>query len=350
MKWRFDKKCGIKYPLPDGTAAECDPDGDGPCCDVELARCSGDSKACLGKDTIDYRIVREIRRTGQSCDVVNTGGFLNTACFDEKKRQLDFRCPHSAVRYKTVHVYGRYFASSLCKSDPFAYQTCGLFSTMISENTEQLCGGYMCANVSALSNRINSSIHQYVECNENCSLHNRDCHIPEKTIKLCDDKCDDPSYCSDETMCGGYRYGSLCKGIQIQHNGPTPIHWVCDGKTLCELGEDEDDCHVTTHTPHTCTHYYTRDLYSKNLTVPILNYTRCAVFGDETSSLYPYCTNYMDQTNCSDVSRILIGGQCSVGGYMSTVSKYVFCDSVLKYRDDPTHIYDDGLENACTSP
>ena len=35
---------------------------------------------------------------------------------------------------------------------------------------------------------------------------------------------------------------------------------------------------------------------------------------------------------------------------MSTVSKYVFCDSVLKYRDDPTHIYDDGLENACTSP
>ena len=35
---------------------------------------------------------------------------------------------------------------------------------------------------------------------------------------------------------------------------------------------------------------------------------------------------------------------------MSTVSKYVICDSVSKYRDDPTHICDDGLENVCTSP
>ena len=53
MKWRFDKKCGIKNPLPDGKAAKCNPNGDDPCCDVELAQCSDNSKACLAKDTID---------------------------------------------------------------------------------------------------------------------------------------------------------------------------------------------------------------------------------------------------------------------------------------------------------
>ena len=83
----------------------------------------------------------------------------------------------------------------------------------------------MSANVGALSNRINSSICQYVECNENCSLHNRDCLDPDKTIKFWDDEC----YCFDETMCGGYKYGGQCSGILIHRIDRTPIHWVCNG-------------------------------------------------------------------------------------------------------------------------
>ena len=33
LKWRYDKKCGVKNPLPDGSWAQSDPNGENPCCD-----------------------------------------------------------------------------------------------------------------------------------------------------------------------------------------------------------------------------------------------------------------------------------------------------------------------------
>ena len=63
MRWRFDKKCGLRYPLPDGTPSECDPDSDRPCCNARWT-CSDRKNDCLGPGNIDYRLVKEWREKG----------------------------------------------------------------------------------------------------------------------------------------------------------------------------------------------------------------------------------------------------------------------------------------------
>ena len=57
QKWRYDGKCGRHYPLPDGTDGQCDPDGKFPCCDRE-GRCSGAREDCTCQDCTDYRYIK----------------------------------------------------------------------------------------------------------------------------------------------------------------------------------------------------------------------------------------------------------------------------------------------------
>ena len=59
--WRNDSMCGRYYPLPDDTLAQCDPDGDNPCCD-NYGKCGSDRTYCLCRDCVDYRVVREIKK------------------------------------------------------------------------------------------------------------------------------------------------------------------------------------------------------------------------------------------------------------------------------------------------
>ena len=93
----------------------------------------------------------------------------------------------------------------------------------------------------------------------------------------------------------------------------------------------------------------TKLLHEKQVAVPILNYTRCGrIDMSEENTVYPYCWNYLDQTNCTVAQRI--GGRCSVNGFMSNISNYVICDSIYKKTGDPINLCDDGLENACFSP
>ena len=54
QKWRYDGRCGRDYTLPDGTPAQCDPDGRFPCCDGRQGRCSGTREDCTCHDCIDY--------------------------------------------------------------------------------------------------------------------------------------------------------------------------------------------------------------------------------------------------------------------------------------------------------
>ena len=83
-------------------------------------------------------------------------------------------------------------------------------------------------------------------------------------------------------------------------------------------------------------------------TVPILNNTRCGVFNLSSWKTWPYCHNYLDQTNCTDENRV--GGHCYINGYWSSVSKYVTCGSDFKLTDKPVDLCDDNLENECLSP
>ena len=57
--WRNDGMCGSGYPLPNGTAAQCDPDGKFPCCDNrEWGKCSGIREDCICQDCTDYRKIK----------------------------------------------------------------------------------------------------------------------------------------------------------------------------------------------------------------------------------------------------------------------------------------------------
>ena len=89
--------------------------------------------------------------------------------------------------------------------------------------------------------------------------------------------------------------------------------------------------------------------------MPILNYTRCSLFDLENDfksriepTQNPYCSNYFDQTNCSDPSRI--GGSCRVRGFTSSVSKYMVCNDYDENRKLPIQLCDDNSENWCDSP
>ena len=359
MRWRFDERCGPDFPLSDGTPAECDPDGEKPCCmDWPAKAClNAVTNLCQCSTCVDYRTVREIRKTGQTCAVAKVGGFLKNVCFDEKTLQIEYKCLDSPTRYTTGFTDNTEFVSDLCETDPFAYQACGLFSETKTTNRELFCGGYLCGNTTGVSGSA-TSMYRFAECHENCSFENRYCPISRDSSTPCDDTCsalmDDSIPCRDEDECGGFRYGTLCKNRMAPAlNHITPVFFVCDGKPQCgrgAKGQDEKDCSVNENTPHTCTQYLASVKYGKNLTVPIRNYTRCSYLDTITPNIhrYPYCLNYLDHTNCSDAKKI--SGQCSVNGFMSNISKYVVCDSIFKKTNDPISLCDDGLENACMSP
>jgi hypothetical protein len=70
------------------------------------------------------------------------------------------------------------------------------------------------------------------------------------------------------------------------------------------------------------------------------------VFDISSEDKYPYCVDYMDQTNCTDQNRV--GGHCLIKGYMSTISKYITCSSSSKLETHkPVSLCDDNLENEC---
>ena len=339
QKWRYDGKCGSDHPLPDGTPGQCDPDGDKPCCYRKTCVQASD-ETCFCTDCIDFRVLRAVRESGENCAVARfASGFLKNVCFNDSTSQFYLRCASSDVFY----YHGHNDVSELCLNDAYAYQVCGLNLETQINNGFTLCGGYFCESSGEKG-------HRYIPCTgEGCRVDNRNCTSTSHNTdtELCDDKCDFLE-CRDELSCNGFQYGLVCRFVQSNLNHLHPSY-ICDGDVLCHDGADEKNCKVTENTVDTCTHYRIEVEENKPVpvAVPIMNFTRCSIF-DFRKLVYPYCYDYLDQTNCSDIERV--GGYCKVNGFVSSVSKYVVC---LEYDDRagvPVKICDDNFQNNCVSP
>ena len=157
--------------------------------------------------------------------------------------------------------------------------------------------------------------------------------------------------CEDEAFCGGYLYGMYCIGWQqvLKYIKPSE---VCNGypSYLCNNDDDELNCPNPDSLPRKkkCPKYsnlqsHTRRNFSP---VPILNNTRCSApwavnISSNTLYIDPICANFLDQTNCTDTSRSRV--ICDIGGYQSTVSKFVVCHG--EHRG-PT-LCDNAIDQVC---
>ena len=276
-----------------------------------------------------------------NCVIVRlASGFLKYACFDEDSKQLYYKCLYSDVYYiPDSKPNDGIFYSKACKNDPHVYQACG-FGTQIT-NSEVICGGYICEEGNL------GGHHQYLPCvGEECSSDYRDCSSPMKDIK-CNGKCEDSFFCQDEVDCNGFRYGVACTFFFSDDNYNyeiVPAYLVCSIRGQCIDESDQKDCDVTETTEHSCTHYYSEmDGYTR--IVPLLNYTRCSTV--DLSFNFPYCLNYLDQTNCSDIDRV--GGYCNVQGLLTSISIYMVCFEVDPDSEKPIELCDDNLQNECRS-
>ena len=347
--WRNDGKCGDDYPLPNGTAAQCNPDGKNPCCSRSESECGNTTKLCFCEDCVNYNLEKQFQKSKSECTYVRLpNGFLKFGCYNETAQKMKYKCAYSdvfyEVRYTKSSDYSPLSVSEVCKNDLYVYQACG-FSNNILIGTEVLCGGYFCR-----SNNPDSINYDFIECQgDNCVKENRVCDSKLDESLLCDDKCDEIS-CKDESYCNGFKYGANC---DLRYTDYLPPDEVCylseEDNSLCLDKSDRDKLHCDDlDNTTTCTHYRRQvDDYHKEFAVPILNYTRCSIF-DFNQYTYPYCLDYLDQTNCSDIERV--GGYCAINGFNSSVSKYVLCYDYDTKINIPVKICDDDMQNKCLYP
>ncbi|XP_066273809.1 uncharacterized protein [Branchiostoma lanceolatum] len=77
-KWRNDFRCGQGYPAENGIPAECNPDGEGPCCST-ANWCGKTRNHCGCKGCADYRDVNGTATGSESRDYTSLGCWRDTA-------------------------------------------------------------------------------------------------------------------------------------------------------------------------------------------------------------------------------------------------------------------------------
>ena len=168
--------------------------------------------------------------------------------------------------------------------------------------------------------------------------------------KLCDDVCDAPYFCEDESYCNGYKYGVDCSlpgSTRPSEDGFFPQGYrLCGGVSKCHKFSEILSCTPPNSSAITCDQYTMNVSHNQTLALPILNYTRCLVLDGSVKSS-PFCLNYLDQTNCSDIARV--GGYCKVNGFLASVSKYMVCNEYDHRSNMTIKLCDDDFQNRCVT-
>jgi len=118
VKWREDDRCGPDYPLPDGTPAQCNPDGN-PCCS-DFGWCGNSAEYCDCKDCIDYTEGWFISAIAGDCQTACKHNGL--VCTDEKFREkiVELGSSDKLIDYIKEHV-DKDFVGTECLGDLAAY-------------------------------------------------------------------------------------------------------------------------------------------------------------------------------------------------------------------------------------
>ena len=295
--------------------------------------------------------------------------FLKLVCNDISGNQY-FKCLNSDTYYAIdAALPGWSKFSKICEDDPKFYQVCGAGHDETFEGAEigVFCGQYICqeekgvytsgykaeSNYSCdgLNQCVNTKLDE-VDCKENGTS-----NLPAS--RVCDGFCDRVD-CEDESLCNGHKYGQTCGnrytspnliGYRVQTTSSSLVrnsmHQDCGRKD--EGTKDKD---------HTCIFFNSQliGIVSNNpkpeQEVKLTNFSRCGAFKyrqkamDEAfwinSGYTPYCKDFLDQTNCSDSSRIALS--CTVKGYQASLSKQILCHGISSLQ-----LCEDGIENKCVS-
>ena len=279
------------------------------------------------------------------------------------------------VQWQRYGRTGRAVMGLLCDGDKNFYQACS--SLVVFQQLEKLDGvnyaavsgylpcGYLCHQGN--NNYAEEGIYSTLDTDRD--LHSQTVNIGKKVLYECDgiasclnteldeatcegtgeEDCNqvcDELYCGDESFCNGYQYGVWC-----YHNHTSryePPKYFCDQDFLCHGEGDEDICQITNKTEHSCWSY------GIGKVIPLYNYTRCSVLVVRNVlqwyvnvNMQSLCADYLDQTNCSDYSRV--GLHCPVRGYMSTVAKQILCVDSNSFTDTVSipPVCDDQLDKKC---
>ena len=315
------------------------------------------------------------------CKIKEVSGFLVNVCesrADINKTNLNnirsMKCIHSDEFYNILwKQYGRVnfiTVDILCRNDPYFYQACAVEAMRkkyemryknitdqahldigIAKSSGQFPCGFLCLervpmglpNVVKLRNDGECTANH--DCWNPVSINETSC--PANADGQCDEKCESPN-CQDESFCNGFSYGLWCDN----HTQYLPVPMICDGVPSCKDGMDENICQVDNETMSTCK--YLRDgEVEQEMQIPLYNFTRCRPLNhiQWVSIFFAYCADFMDQTNCTDITRV--GLHCPIRGFMSTVARQVICTIV---QDKVKHailkippLCDDKLDKACVS-
>ncbi|XP_063675219.1 G-protein coupled receptor GRL101-like [Bolinopsis microptera] len=316
------------------------------------------------------------RGTTCATEVIEFYNFLQLAC--KNTSSLVMKCPFSSETYFLRTTYlGRLrqvIVNGTCSNDPISYQACGLrgYSDFLNfrkatdsfyqEERRTFCG-FVCetmkqgmlapGNIWYIPNsgkfgmnsdtmNIKATWLEFCDGTEDCKnteIDEEGCFDDMYTMrtggeleasKICDGDCervtffDNSDYCEDEAYCNGFTYGIYC---DADTRYISPMDMRCN-----QLSCDEESTGVSL-----CDQENVTACTRGGLVVPLLNSTRCFTFSDT-----PMCDNGLDQTNCSDPSRVVLS--CEINGYISTVSRTAVCTKQSRFLPQ---LCDNGLDKLC---
>ena len=279
----------------------------------------------------------------RDCVVKEMGGYLKSVCQESSRTTL--KCADSDIVYDLNDVErDRTVFGDLCPDDHKFYQACGLISYPNRKNPNLFCGQFICKN----ETHVESSFCESGKERHCSNVQEENICEDERDTEVCNEVCEEAN-CRDEALCNGFRYGKFCdREFYYSTQTITLLDWY-DWVYNCKLwapfgGQYGRMQFLENFEGHICEHTLT------GLQTPIFNYTRCSVFRYDplttasqwylNSTEIPYCKNMMDQTNCTDFSRVALS--CMVDGYKTNVSKFAICHGRADVR-----ICDNGIENDC---